>query len=161
MAYADASDIEQRLGRVLDESEQQIVETRLDDAEELIFFRIPDLAQKIADGKIRERLVVMVEAEAVMRLIKNPEGFTSETDGNYTYQISARVASGRLTIEDDEWKLLGVRSSVGMVQTKIRTPGSYKRNPNWCFEAGSGSPYCAPSCSSEGCDTGLDTAVWA
>lgn len=160
MAYASATDIEDRLGRSLDDSETRIVSTRLEDAEELLLVRIPDLAQKIVDGAIRERLVVMVEAEAVMRLIKNPEGFTQETDGNYSYQISAQVASGRLTIENDEWRLLGVRSAVALISTAIKLPGGGNRvNPNWCFESGTGAPYCAPVTSSESCD-GQDTAVW-
>lgn len=153
MAYASPDDIAERLGRDLDESETRIVTTRLEDAEELILARIPDLPQQITDGKIRERLVVMVEAEAVMRLIKNPEGYTQETDGNYSYSISSRVASGRLSIEPDEWSLLGIRASVALIAPEIKMPGKgMKLNPNYDFESGI-FPHCAP-------ETHVDTAVW-
>lgn len=81
MAYATASDVEDRLGRELDSSETQIVNTRLDDVERLIKARIKDLDDLVDAGEPDEDLVVQIEAEAVLRLIRNPEGLTSETDG--------------------------------------------------------------------------------
>lgn len=137
MAYATPTDIQERLGRELDESEATIVATRLEDVEELILQRIPDLPQKVDDGQLRQRLVLMVECEAVMRLIRNPEGYTQETDGNYSYTIDARVASGRLTILPEEWALLGVNRSIVMLAPNIVfPPGLTRLNPNYSFEAG-------------------------
>lgn len=137
MAYATPIDIEQRLGRALDESEATIVAARLDDVEELILLRLPDLPQRVTDGKLRQRLVVMVESEAVMRLIRNPEGYTQETDGNYSYTIDARVASGRLTILPEEWAMLGISRSVVLLSPAINfPPGMLVQNPNYAFEAG-------------------------
>lgn len=161
MAFATPTDIEQRLGRELDESEATIVSTRLEDAEELIFQRIPDLAQKIADGKLRQRLVVMVECEAVIRLIRNPEGYTQETDGNYSYTIDARVASGRLSILSEEWTMLGVSRSVLLISPDIKFPaGMWRRNPNYAFEAGLYPPYGLVQSSECEADPDQDTAVW-
>ncbi|MHA6619670.1 Gp19/Gp15/Gp42 family protein [Pseudonocardia sp. DLS-67] len=119
MAIATPDDVAERLGRELDSTETVLVAARLADAEELIFQRIPDLAEKNAAGTIRQRLVVMVETEAVLRLVRNPEGYTSETDGNYSYSILNRVASGRLEIRSEEWAMLGVRSSIGLYAPKI------------------------------------------
>jgi len=170
VAYATAQDIEDRLGRELDESEATIVNTRLEDAEELIYRRIPDLAQRVDDGKIRERLIVMVECEAVMRLIRNPEGYTQETDGNYSYSIDSRVASGRLSILPEEWALLGVARTIGVISPRIRcSPGVWKLNPNWSFEAGPDAALmayvtsvdcCHPDGHHHGHGDDLDTAVW-
>lgn len=139
MSYALPADVESRLvGRTLDAEEQAIIQTRLDDAEEIIRLRIPDLEDQIAAGTIRERLVVMVEAESVLRLIRNPEGLTQETDGNYSYSISARVSSGVLEIRPEEWRLLGVRSSVALLMTNIMmAEPETELNPNYDFE-GSG-----------------------
>lgn len=146
MAYATAADVEGRLvGRTLDVDEAAIVETRLDDVEALIQARIPDLDDKITSGTLNQRLVVMVEAEAVLRLIRNPEGMTQETDGNYSYSIDAKVASGRLSILPEEWTLLGFRRSVVLLSPQISMPtwDDVNYNPNGDFE---------PE---------LDTAVWA
>jgi len=144
MAYATPDDVQLRFNRELDPDERQSVEVRLDDVEEMIRLRVPDLDAKIEDGSIRRRLVVAVECEAVLRLIRNPDGFTEETDGNYSYSISAKVASGQLTIEPDEWKLLGVKSGAALLGTRIMGPHGWKKNPNWAFESGNGLfPPCA------------------
>jgi len=168
MAYATAEDIADRLGRDLDEGEERIVSARLDDVEEMILARIPSLPEKVDDGVIRERLVVMVESEALMRLIKNPAGYTQETDGNYSYSISTRVASGRLEILPEEWALLGIRASVALIAPKIKMPGyGLKKNPNYDFEAGIFPMYaCETHVDGESCgcpgytDCAEDTAVW-
>jgi hypothetical protein len=110
MAYASTSDVEARLGRSLDSSEATIVATRLNDVELLIRNKIPDLDTKVSEGNPDVEVVIMIEAESVLRLIRNPDGYTAETDGNYSYQISARVASGRLDILPEEWALLGFKS---------------------------------------------------
>jgi hypothetical protein len=120
MAYATSEDIAQRLGREVDESEALIVSVRLDDAERLIRSRIPDLDGKILDAEIDQDLLIMIEAEAVLRLVKNPDGYSGETDGNYSYQINSRVASGKLEILDAEWALLGVARGMFVIAPVIR-----------------------------------------
>ena len=124
MAYATPTDVQARLGRTLDTSETQVVQARLNDAELIIRSRITDLDQKIIDGVILEAAVVMVEAEMVLRLVRNPDGYTSETDGNYTYQLSTEVASGRLSVMPNEWALLGIRGGVYTITPYVQIPGS-------------------------------------
>jgi hypothetical protein len=119
MAYATVADVEARLGRSLEAGEQQIVETRLNDVEILIRSRITDLDERIANGSTDLEALIMVEANAVLRLIKNIDGFRAETDGNYSYQIDDRVASGRLDILSDEWALLGLTSGVFTIRTNL------------------------------------------
>lgn len=111
MAYATAEDVEARFVRPLEADEARVVNTRLEDAELILKSRIPDLDSKIVAGTIDQALVVMIEADMVLRLIRNPDGYTQETDGNYSYTISTQVASGRLEVLPSEWSLLGIRSS--------------------------------------------------
>ena len=61
----------------------------------------------VEDGK-------QVEAEAVLRLVRNPEGFASETDGDYTYEVIQALASGVLEITPEEWEILGITNQTGM-----------------------------------------------
>lgn len=131
MAYATVDDVEARLGRELDEQEARIVTTRLNDAELLIRARIPDLDARIADGRLDVMTVRMIEAEAVLRLVRNPAGYTSETDGSYSYTLSEAVASGRLSILPEEWALLGVRRGAFVIRPLIRPafgPGRLPRS---------------------------------
>lgn len=56
------------------------------------------------------------------RVILNPEGYTSETDGDYTYQLNYQLSSGELTITEKEWSLLGVGAGVFVIYPKVPTP---------------------------------------
>lgn len=51
--------------------------------------------------------VVSVEAEVVVRYLANPDGLSSETDGNYSYTRTQAVAgAGSLALTSEEWSLL-------------------------------------------------------
>ncbi|HVV11581.1 Gp19/Gp15/Gp42 family protein [Amycolatopsis sp.] len=122
MAYATAQDVANRFIRPLDTDEQRVVTTRLDDAERMLRRRVPDLADQIAAGTIDQGDVVMIEADMVLRLIRNPDGYKTETDGNYSYTISAEVASGRLQVLADEWALLGVSGGAFVIAPQFELP---------------------------------------
>jgi hypothetical protein len=108
MAYASLEDVSVRWARIPTPEEAAAIQVRLDDVERMILRRIPDLDEQIADGSIELEDLKLVEAEAVLRLARNPEGYVSETDGNYTYQLSQQTIAGRLEILPEEWELLGV-----------------------------------------------------
>lgn len=108
MAYATADDVAVRWAKELSAEESALVETRLEDVERMIKRRIPGLDTEIEAGRIDVEDVVQVESDAVLRLARNPEGYASETDGNYMYQLRSDLASGKLEITDDEWEILGV-----------------------------------------------------
>lgn len=122
MAYANSTDVSNRLGRELSDEEATLVDTRLNDAELLIKSRIPDLDDLIDDGTIDVDIVKMIEANAVVRLVRNPNAYTGETDGNYSYQINWKTATGELEILDNEWALLGVGSALFLIAPKLPTP---------------------------------------
>jgi hypothetical protein len=122
VAYAIVTDVEDRFVRALDVDERRVVGTRLGDAELVIKNRIPDLDDRIAEGTLSAAVVVMVEAEMILRLIRNPDGYTQETDGNYSYSISSRVASGVLDVQSHEWSLLGVNGGVYSIRPYLKMP---------------------------------------
>ncbi|MFF4021468.1 Gp19/Gp15/Gp42 family protein [Nocardia elegans] len=121
MTYAQTSDVQTRLGRALTPDETTLVAIRLADVERMILRRVPDLAAKIEAGTVDTADVVQVEADAVTRVVRNPEGIQSETDGNYTYMRGRESSSGRLEVTRDEWQTLGVR--FGMTQLVPSLPG--------------------------------------
>lgn len=114
MAYATPADVAVRWGRELTVEETASVSVRLEDVERMIRRRIPDLDAKITSGVINVEDVVQVESDSVLRLARNPEGYQSETDGDYTYTLNKDLTTGTLGITDDEWAILGVRDSSGM-----------------------------------------------
>lgn len=115
MGYASFEDVANRFERELPEELRTLVETRLADTEGMIRRRIPDLDAQVASDPGLAAVVVRVCADAVLRMVRNPEGFVQETDGNYTYMLSQALAGGRLAILRDEWRDLGVSSRVGVV----------------------------------------------
>lgn len=128
MAYAQLSDVQSRLGRPLTADEQTQADTLLDDVELEILARIPDLHEKVLSGDISEDVVIRVEASAVKRVMQNPDGYTSETDGDYTYQLNYQFSTGELTITDKEWALLGVGSGMFLINLRVPTPFEGYRN---------------------------------
>jgi hypothetical protein len=111
VALATASDVQDILGRELDTAETALVERRLEQVERILLRRIPDLLEQIDAGDLDEADVIDIEAEAVLRVIKNPEGYLSENDGQYGYQLNREAADNSLRILPEEWSLLGIRPS--------------------------------------------------
>jgi hypothetical protein len=108
MAFASVDDVAVRWSRDLSCEERELVSVRLEDVERLIRRRVPTLDDRLAAGSIDVEDLIQVEADAVLRLCRNPEGYVSETDGNYTYQLSKDLATGKLSLTSDEWAMLGV-----------------------------------------------------
>ena len=115
MAYADAADVTARWARDATPEEITLIEVRLEDVERKIKRTIPDLDDLVTATTIAEADVVQVEADAVLRLARNPEGYLSESDGSYTYQLRHDLAVGRLEILADEWQALGVTRTFALI----------------------------------------------
>lgn len=114
MAHAAASDVAARWGKAVDDLDPEIValiEVRLGDVERKIKRAIPDLEAQITAGTIDVEDVKQVESDAVLRLARNPDGYLSETDGNYTYMLRSDLSSGTLDIPPEDWETLGVKRS--------------------------------------------------
>jgi hypothetical protein len=107
--YATAADVAALWARDLDTAETALVERRLDQVERMILRRIPDLAGQTEAGQIDADDVRDVMAEAVLRVVRNPDGIYSESDGSYTYTKSAAAADNSLRLTAEEWETLGVR----------------------------------------------------
>lgn len=107
MAYATVSDVAARLGRpISDDLEVLQVETWLDDLEAVILARVPDLAERVLDGAPTAAVVAAIEANAVIRKMKNPDGVVSEGNDVYNYRLNENARKGELFLTDDEWALL-------------------------------------------------------
>lgn len=111
MAYAAAADVQAILGRTLTTEETALAERRLAQVERMILRRIPDLAGRTEAGDIDQADVVDIEAEAVFRVMRNPDGLFSEQDGSYGYQLSREAANSTLRVLPEEWAVLGVKPS--------------------------------------------------
>lgn len=105
MSYAQASDVAARLGRALSTAETAWVPSLLDDVEAMITARIPDLADQIGatPPTVDQATVIRVEAWAVVRFLKNPDGKLQESIDDYSFTRDRAVSAGILGITDEEW----------------------------------------------------------
>lgn len=124
MAYASAQDVVILWAKEPEPEVMALIERRLDQVERMIKRRIPDLDQKVDESDVFKADLIDIEADAVLRLVRNPEGYVSETDGAYTYQLASDLAGGKLTITDDEWEILGVRARrrMSVLVPELRMP---------------------------------------
>lgn len=126
MSIATVEDVETRFYRPLSVDERPLVAARLADCELKIRARIPDFDSRIIEDPYFLDVVKRVCADAVIRLVRNPEGYVQETEGNYTYMLSSAYSDGRLSITPDEWADLGVKKSVGVVHVLPLLPPSLR-----------------------------------
>lgn len=110
MAFATSEDVTTLWAKEPEPEVIALIERRLEQVERLLRRRIPTLDLKVSLSETYRADVVDIEADAVLRLVRNPEGYSSETDGGYTYQLQSDLSSGKLTITDEEWEILGVNS---------------------------------------------------
>lgn len=124
MAYATAADVVTLWAKEPEPEVMTLIERRLEQVERMIRRRIPLLDAKVAASETFEADLIDIEADAVLRLVRNPEGYLSETDGTYTYQLQSDLSSGRLEILDDEWVTLGVNrlSRMSVIAPNIVMP---------------------------------------
>jgi hypothetical protein len=111
MAHAKASDVTTLWAKTPGTEITALINRRLEQVERMLKRRIPDLDAKVLADAVFEADVIDIEADAVLRLVRNPDGYMSETDGDYTYMLRSDLASGELTITPQEWEILGVRES--------------------------------------------------
>jgi hypothetical protein len=129
MTYATVDDVAVRLGRpITDSNEVAQVNAWLEDTEALIRARIPDLDEQVTSGALDEELVVLVECNAVIRKIKNPDGKQNEKIDDYSYGLTAEAARGDLFLTDEEWDLLTPGSGNGAWTIR---PASYASQAGW------------------------------
>lgn len=122
MSMATFEDVQSRFHREIDPEDRRLIETRLADAENKIRTRIRDLDFQISEYPELADTVVRVCVDAVIRILRNPEGFVQETDGGYTYMRGQDLADGKLVITRDEWADLGVKKKVSVIHMAPARP---------------------------------------
>lgn len=74
----------------------------------------------LASGQVQREDVLDVVVAAVDRVLANPEGFRSESEGTYSYQVNPVVASGYIWFTDED--LSQVTPSAPSVRSARVTP---------------------------------------
>lgn len=111
MPTITTSDIESRW-RPLTSAEETIAPTLIDDVEAWAELEVPNLVDNLATPPSAAWLqnTKRIFASAVIRVLKNPQAYRSESDGDYSYSFDRVVASGELQLSPrDRRQLAGLR----------------------------------------------------
>ncbi len=82
------------------------LQTLIADVVALIVDECPRVPQRLAAGTLTANNYKRVVADAVKRILRNPDGMASESEGGYSYSTSAVVASGTYWLTDRDRRTL-------------------------------------------------------
>lgn len=126
MSLVTADDVQVRLGRALTDLQREQVEAWLSDLEALAQVRFPDFVASVLGGAPTLDVVRAVFAQAVRRLLLNPEGLRQEsrTIDDYTESrtFDSAISASVVGFTDEEWAQLVPASSSAAFS--IRPAGS-------------------------------------
>ncbi len=134
----EISDVQNRYHRTIPTSRNGYVGTLLTDAEDELLIQVPDLPARVVEvddgdvpppGKVPRDRVVRIVCEAVIAVLRNPDGFVTEASARGPFSTSGTRAAGavRTKVVFDEADLRKLRSP--KAQAPARTIGLHV--PAW------------------------------
>lgn len=102
----ETADIQNRYEGDLSRFSGSYVETQITDAIDFIDSLYPVVQARLDSGLLTVNAYKRVVADVVLRVLRNPNGYTNETDGAYSYGQRAAVASGNLWLTNDNVAVL-------------------------------------------------------
>lgn len=136
MAYnVSTADVESRW-RPLSDAESDVAATLLEDATTLIDVHRPLLAAAVAAGTVPERIVIMTAAEAVIRVLSNPDRLSQQSitaDGGISigWQFEAKVPTPRLRVSDLDFESIDESLEHAGISTGRRTSTVMRASTRW------------------------------
>lgn len=106
--YVTVQDVQDLYEKTLDADAQARVTVWLNYAEKRLRSKVANLDAKVADGTIDADDVKLAIINAVLRIIRNPDGYQSEQGGDYGYSLRRDVASGSLFFTAEDLAPLGI-----------------------------------------------------
>lgn len=113
--FATTEDVELAWNQPVTGGAVDYVEYLIGKAERLVRDKVPQLDARILAGKLATETVGDVVVDMVVRLLRNPEGLSSESAGDYSYQRNAATGEGRITMHSDE--VARLRGNAGAVSS--------------------------------------------
>jgi hypothetical protein len=99
-------------GYVGDVPDVEVILDKIREVELILARRLGDLTVWAGDDPLRGEAVRTVVKRAVRRVLSNPMGARSVTEGmgpfSHSYTLDPRASSGTLWVTTDDWQLLGV-----------------------------------------------------
>jgi hypothetical protein len=85
---------------------EEYLDEKLADTIALVQQKFPIVEARLTSGALLERNYIRVICDAVLRIVRNPEGYSSESEAGYSYGLRPVVASGNLWLTQDDLDML-------------------------------------------------------
>lgn len=93
--------------------------TKIEDAVALIEGTCPTVPSRLLSGALLPNNYKRIVADIILRVVRNPGGFASESEGGVSYSMQPVVASGNLWLTQQDIDLLN-----GVARGSTMLPGS-------------------------------------
>lgn len=98
------------------------VNNKIDEAVRKLVHMIPDLPGRVASGAIDPQFVTDNVVKAVLRVVRNPQGLETESEGDYSYKLRTLMASGDVWYPDSDLIDMGyINSQKQAMPRSVRT----------------------------------------
>lgn len=98
------------------------IERLIDKAEIIVLSEVPRLAERLADGSLSRTLLASEIEDMVIRVVRNPDAKKSESIDDYSWELDAALAGGRLYLGADALARLSPgarRGTVGNIRLSV------------------------------------------
>lgn len=116
--YATVSDVMDAYEGHISEAQIPWVNGLIERAERLLLARVRSIPTRVTAGTLERVAVADAVVAAVLRVVRNPGGMQSETEGSYLYSVQRDVAGGKLYFTGDDLALVQA-GSVGYVPRSV------------------------------------------
>lgn len=113
-------------GLDIPEAHREQVEALLAKAERRLINRVKHIPKRIDQGKLTAEEVADVVHDMVLRVVKNPGGYSSEQAGEFSYRLDWAAASGRIHITKEDLKNLGIGTNGPAVGVMWSKPSAWR-----------------------------------
>ena len=135
MTLATITDVTARSLRALSDIEKTWAETALEDVLTQIQTRFPDIEAQAVEGSVLRKMVIQVQAAAVNRVLRNPDGLLEETVDDYKKRLDKALSSGELYVSDAEFNRITSASTPTTSSSQAFTISPFSAlvpdQPNW------------------------------
>lgn len=127
------ADVQKAQKRSVPTEDKAWIEDLIAKAEAILSLRRGDVEDWVAEQNSDKRRQAVKHAvtNMVTRVLKNPDGYTTEADGDYSYGRDKSLASGQLYATTTDLQLLGLRTGRGRAKSiRLYLPSDSPRNMN-------------------------------
>lgn len=125
----DFDDVSNGFKPTIPEEDADYINDLIEEAEVELGVVLGDVAKWVGEDEVRGKRVRVVLKRMVRRVLRNPSGYLSETEGDYSYtRLAQEGLLGDVAVTVKDRRTLGVRRRYSIGTIHVGLPASSPRN---------------------------------